>query len=219
LLFEQGKYDQAAVQFQEAIRHYPNSLNVLAMREKLGNCYRKLADQELNNYGKQDPPQSAVKKSFYWATYRERLEQARDVFQKLVEELDARAQSGQLTGSEEKLLLKSQFLSTDYLCELGNAFPEALRRYELLAKRYQGRVWGLYACQGLWKCYNAITEAVMKRQAREVTAAALDAARSYLSSLSESDPFFYGPGNEKADWVRWVNFAHGELTEPPSSKR
>lgn len=130
--FKQGDYAKAAVRVKEVIRHYPNCPQQLLLRDQLGDCYRKLADQHLRD-AKAD--HASPKQAYYLSMQRDRLAEALEVYQKLEFDLDVRAHAGPLTTSEEALQRKALFVAADCLFDLGNSYGEVLRRYEELARR------------------------------------------------------------------------------------
>src|SRR5262249_8062499 len=149
LLFQEHKYDAAAFRLKEAVQQFPHNPNALASRDQLGECYREMADQA--RVTGTDVP--GEKQLIYRSLRQENLEKAYDVYQKLADDLEARAAAKALTPAEAELGRKAMLLAVDCLFDMPNNFPEAVRRYSQLAQRFRGRVEGLLACQRLLKCY------------------------------------------------------------------
>ncbi len=207
--FKQGDYAKAAVRVKEVIRHYPNCPQQLLLRDQLGDCYRKLADQHLRD-AKAD--HASPKQAYYLSMQRDRLAEALEVYQKLEFDLDVRAHAGPLTTSEEALQRKALFVAADCLFDLGNSYGEVLRRYEELARRYQNHIEGLLACQRLWSCYNVIPEEVLKQRAREVLRTAVTAAIAYLPTIPEREFDPFRPEGDKPNWLTFLNHVLERLT-------
>src|SRR5207245_2050607 len=100
--------------------------------------------------GAQDLP--GEKMRVYLGAMRDHFEQARELYQKLADDLERLSAARKLEAEEDVLLRKALLEVADCHFELPGGFPEALRRYQGLAQRLRGRIEGLMACQRLMNC-------------------------------------------------------------------
>jgi TolA-binding protein len=202
LAYGQRKYDKAKYWLEKALLQFPGSGNELAVRDRLGDCYRKIAEQLRQQGEEQATGQGRLHYQQAHASY---LEAARDTYQRVADELERRGQGQKLPEAEEALLRKALFVNADCLFELPGQLPEALRRYKQLADRYRGRVEGLMACKRLWHCCGVTGGDVdLARQALEATKAAITAARADLPGISD-EAFKAAPDRStRTDWQQWL---------------
>jgi tetratricopeptide (TPR) repeat protein len=159
LLFEQGHVDKAWVHLKQAAREYPDNREALASRDRLGQCYRQLAEREgqklkeLADPVNRNRPDRETAQAHYERQRQKWLGEAEDTYQKLKDDLNARAAGRALTEPENKLLRRAAFAVADIDLE-ANHFSEALRLYLDLAEAHVHQMESLLACQGIRCCWN-----------------------------------------------------------------
>ena len=90
LLFFQQKYDQAALYFKKACEQYPLNDAVTEARDRLGDCYYRLAKQEAE---KMEAAQDEGARSHYKNSRMKWLKDGADVLETLADELGTKAAS------------------------------------------------------------------------------------------------------------------------------
>jgi hypothetical protein len=204
LLLQMQILDQAAWYLKEATRQYPGNPSVLAARDQLGNCYRKLAEQaerKLEEMERATPGGNLTeerrnaleeKRRHYRQTRRQWLEQALQSYQELKDELEETARQRPLNPTETGYMRKALFLLADLRFDL-NQFPEALERYQQLQARYRGQVEGLVACYKIWGCVGTMVQTPeARRLAVEAAKKAVNEALADLERLPADHPGFSG---------------------------
>jgi tetratricopeptide (TPR) repeat protein len=210
LYYQQHQWEKAAYRLSDAVRQFPHNRGVLTARDRLGDCYRKLAEVARKEGPGQatDNPQPSIYRSVRW----ENLEKARALYDDLADDLEKHSAVAKLSPAEDLLWRKAQFAAADCLFELPNSFSEAVRRYARLAERYPGRMEMLWACQRLLHCFSLLSSDL--GQAREVVEEARKAARAALQNVTDPqrmpDEAFQVHGNEKyvegqAQPVGWIS--------------
>jgi hypothetical protein len=190
-------WEKAVFRLTEAVRQYPHNPGVLAARDLLGDCHRKLAAQASQGSANQAPdnPSPVV----YTTMRAENLEKAWRVYDDLADDLEKRSQVAALSPAEDLLWRKAQFAAADCLLELPNNLSEAVRRFAKIAERYRGRMEMLWACQRLGYSWRVM--GVNLVQAREVVEAIRAAVRAALEDVNDPrrmpDEAFRVRGNEQ----------------------
>src|SRR5205814_210720 len=161
-------------------RDYQHNPGVLAARDLLGDCYRKLALQARPEGAGQSPDSpSPLTCTMVRA---ENLDKAWRVYDDLADDLEKRSQVAALSPAEDLLLRKAQFAAADCLFEMPSNFGEAVRRFGKLAERYRGRMEMLWACQRLlFACNRVGTDLGLLRETAEAARPALRAALEDVS--------------------------------------
>jgi tetratricopeptide (TPR) repeat protein len=218
LYYQQRKWEKAVFRLREAVRDYQHNPGVLAARDLLGDCYRKLAEQARPESASQSPENPSP--LIYKTVRQENLEKAWKIYDDLTDDLEKRSQVAALSPAEDLLWRKAQFAAADCLFELPNNFAEAVRRFSQIAERYRGRMEALWACQRLLHSCSLVSSDL--GQAREVIVAAKTAVRAALQDVSDPqrmpDEAFRVPENEvsREQWRDWLTRAARMLEEIPT---
>lgn len=217
LLYQRQVFDQAYLFLREAARQYPNNANAALVRDQLGDCYRKLADQA-------DKKLKAAKNPEGQAHYRSNrqvwLEQAALTYQELADDLESRTETQPLSTVEQALLRKAIFAAADLRFDL-NDFPEALRRYQVLLGKYRKQIEGLVACQRIWRLCGVMVETPEQaRKAREATLTAVNQIKEDLATMPAEHEAFQGPPGvwRKDDWMNWIRWVDLQLNPSVTSQ-
>ncbi len=219
LYFIQEKFDQAALYFKKACEQYPLNDAVLTAREKLGDCYRHLANQETV---KMQAAKDDGARAHYQNSRANWLKQSADVLETLADELATKARGHALAPFELGMLRNALFGTADMRFEM-NDFSEALRRYEDLQDKYPRQVEGLIACQRIFKCSeNMIEPPQLANKARKATETAVKKALADLEKMPEDSLYFRGGPNvwTKRQWLDYLHWIDGQLQPlplPPAS--
>jgi tetratricopeptide (TPR) repeat protein len=207
LLFLQQKFDQAALYFKKACVQYPLNEAVIDARDRLGDCYYRLAKQEAE---KMEAAQDEGARSHYKNSRMKWLKEGADVLETLADELGTKARERSLTPNELGLLRKALFATADMRFEM-NDFAEALRRYEDLQDKYRTQVEGLIACQRIFRCNENITEPPqLANKARGATERSLKKAIEDLDKMPEDSLYFRATTENPGVWPKsyWLDFVH-----------
>ena len=209
LLFQEKKFDKACIYLKEATRQHPGNAAVLATRDQLADCYRKLADQSLINM--KDALNDEVKK-LYERKRHEWLQETVATHQSLADDLEG--QTTPLSLEHRKLLRKALFSVAECYFEMKNEIPEALRRYQILQNRYRKQGEGLIACQRIWLCHGKVIEPPEKvRQIEQAVRGALKIAQADLLEMPEGSPCFHGSPDvwTRQQWIDWMGWVIDQL--------
>jgi tetratricopeptide (TPR) repeat protein len=161
LLFQARSYDKAWVRLKQAVTSFPNNPEALASRDRLGECYRKLAEQELQRVREVTEPGNpgagnrTAAQAHYESQRQDWLEKAADTYQKIRDELKFRSAVNPLAPLEDTLLRKAALALPDIEYDRNN-FPEALHLYMELARAYPTQRESLDACEGMGKCLTVL---------------------------------------------------------------
>jgi len=157
LYFQERKFDKAAMECKELMKQYPAHPSLLSVREQLAECYLNLAVQAQDNAKGLDVPLTL--KQHHQQEWLQNLEAARDTYQELADDLDAKADSPgtkaggkALSPAEDTLLRRALFKAADCYFELPNWFEEAFKRYTKLFERYRAEPEALWACYRICLC-------------------------------------------------------------------
>jgi hypothetical protein len=214
LLFIQEKFDQAALFFKKACEQYPLNDAVLTARERLGDCYRHLANQETV---KMQAAKDDGARAHYQNSRANWLKQGADVLETLADELATKGRGHALAPFELGMLRNALFGSADMRFDM-NDFSEALRRYEDLQDKYRRQVEGLIACQRIFKCSeNMIEPPQLANKARKATETAVKKALEDLEKMPEDSLYFRGGPNvwSKRQWLDYLHWIDGQLQPLP----
>ena len=157
IMYLQASYTRAKNTWERAMVLYPTSRFAFLALYQLGDCYRRLADIDLEaiklNRGAfidQNRQASAIRIHHY------NLETAAVKFQKLTEDIQAkRAGGAALTELEADLLRRALFDLADCLGELSK-YEDSRQIYGRLAADYQERIDGVEALKRLYYSYTVI---------------------------------------------------------------
>jgi tetratricopeptide (TPR) repeat protein len=223
LLLMTQAYDEAVWVLKEAARQYPNNPSALAARDRLADCYRKLAEQtqqKIQQLGalKREglSPERAAEleqlKAHQQNARRQWLEQAIGVYQTLADELLRKAAQKTLTNDEAITVREALFGLAELHFDRGD-FAEALRRYQRLQRDYAKQVESLHACMGVWRCVAVMVESpAQARAARAAAQQAITTARAELDTIPADHPGFRGAGAwTKENWLTWLDWVNVQL--------
>lgn len=198
LLMQRGNYRMAAFRLQDVLDHYPAHAGNLETRQRLADCYRRLAALEDQN----------LRAGLYLTQeaqlhYREQrrlyLQKALVHYQKLSDDLGTEAASRRLTRAEEEVLRHAGFALTECYFEQG-LYPEAIRHYERLANRYYRQGESLKALQQIARCYWVLRDLDKARATvQRVRAALRDMPEKALSGQPDMP--------SRQDWEKWLEWA------------
>jgi tetratricopeptide (TPR) repeat protein len=197
--YQRGNLREAAERFEQAITSYPKSTTVVESRQKLADCYRRMAEREFNKIrGNRVTPPDV--RSHALEKYREFLGQAADEFQKLAKDLATKQATSGSSSYDEAMFRFATFSEAECRSDRGE-YQEAVQIYKLLAVRYHNRVEGLYALSGLYKTYERMDSKDDARKVRE----------QLRSALPETD--FSNPPPDSWPREEWENWLGKDLTE------
>lgn len=209
-------WDKAALYLKEASRQYPTNPAALATRDRLADCYRKLAEIEASRLKAASTPDLQ-------AHYRRKrngwLEQAAEVCQRLLDDLERKG-TATLDAAEQALYRRALFGAADARFDMSE-FAEALRRYESIQPRFRKKIEGLVACQRIWRCVGVMVGSPAEsRTVREAARKAVVQARADLAEMpADSEAFKGGPGVwSREDWNGWLNWVADQL-EPATARK
>jgi predicted negative regulator of RcsB-dependent stress response len=221
LYHQQKKFDKAAIECKELIKQYPAQPNLLAVRAELASCYTNLAEQAQANAKVPDGPSL---KQYYQQEWLKNLEAARDTYQELVIDLEAKAdelkvKSGKtLSPAEESTLRRALFGVADSYFNLPTGFEEAFRSYRKLFERYRSEPEGLWACYREFTCWQRAIE--MQRSDSKVFQEAAESDVEYCLLHFEDynrSGAFRRDTDEKTRWKACLENWQGQLSR--ASKR
>jgi hypothetical protein len=199
LLFQQCKYEQAAIKFREMLLVYPAHPQALSARENWGECYRELASLALKN--SVSPEVGEGNRAHYRQRWRENLVEAVKVYQELADELAVRAKAKPLAPAEQKLNRKALFVVADCYYELPDGLNDAFVLYQKLWERYTKEADGLWACAKLCSCFYAALQSGNSNLdlMGEVAADAVEKCLLYFDEFVRAEVF--RNDEEKASWL------------------
>src|SRR5262249_23486072 len=143
LLIERHNDRMAAIRLQELLNRYPATPRQHTIRLQLADCYRRLAAQD-------DVPNKAAIPSAEDSTLQLRQQRRRWLqsavahYQKIVEDLSARAATGPLPQAEEAILLQALTAAAECHFEQ-RQYAEAISYFEELSSRCRHAPEGLKA--------------------------------------------------------------------------
>jgi predicted negative regulator of RcsB-dependent stress response len=223
LFFEEGKFDQAAIECKELIKQYPAYEGTLYVREQLAKCYRRIAGQAQENVNAPEIPPAL--KQHYQREWLESLEAARDIYQQLADDLDAKAdipgaKPGAVTlpPAEESLRRRAHFAVADCYFDLPNWFEESFKRYVRLFERYRSDPEALWACYRINRCrqlaVNSKFAPDLVLSVQEAAAASVEQCLRHLEGYERAGAF--RNQEEKASWQQFLEGWRAEIRRAPS---
>lgn len=209
LLLQREKHEQAAIQFRELLLQYPAHPKALAARDYYGDCYRKLAALALAN--SDGPEVSAQKKQYYTVESRKDLQQAQEIYQQLVSELDMRAKSQPLSPAEDKLRRKALFAVADCFFALPSGLEQGFYIYQQIWQRYAKEADGLWAASKLHSCFFVAfqTRSGSMDLMREAADDAIETCLRNFNDYVQAGVF--KTEEEKTSWQSWLQVRSNEL--------
>lgn len=211
-LYLHKDYDKAQHRLKEAWLAFPNNPEALTARDRLGECYRKLAERARDNA---KVTKSEDTKSHYLTEMRDWLGQSLTTYLVLMQDLEHKVIS---EPEEEKLLRKAAFMAADLHYELGN-YVEALQRYQDLQKRHRKQFAGLVACLRVWRCLGVMVSPDQAPLAQQAARDALTLAHQDLAEMpADHEAFRDRPGGwGKQEWQDWVTRTREQLRPTPTA--
>jgi hypothetical protein len=203
--FKQRQFDKAVPLFKELIEKQPAHPSGAKIREQLGECYRTLAAEAWARAYSSET--MLEKKGQYRADWQKNLELARDTYEKLGQDMDARAEKKALVPAEEKVRRKAQFVVADCDYDLPDRFDAAFKRYASLFDKYREQSDGLWACQRLHRCLAYATSAKLSNveDVSKVAMAAVQQCLQNMKALQLAGAF--RNESEKENWQQWLEKA------------
>ncbi len=208
LLLERGNVRLAVVRLQEFLNRFPGSPRQLAVRYQLAECFRRLAAQEEKvaqaaTVLPHEPQNQLPQQRRRW------LQSAVANYQKIIEDLSARAASGPLPTSDETTLRLALNAAAECHFDQGQ-FAEAISYYEELAVRYRNQPEVLKALKQAVRCYWILAGSSEEAQRPFFKNKALETIQRVRSVLKELPDSAFGdkPGllvrQEEERWVEWA---------------
>jgi tetratricopeptide (TPR) repeat protein len=201
---ELREYTTAEQRYLGALQQYPDSAEAPSARFYLGQCYVNMALQKRSALDVSTL--SDEERKGYRKQYADNFQKAFEQFDKLEEWLTNRQKSAKLSVAEEILLWKVSFATAECTFYL-TKFDEAIRRYSILAVRYQGQIGELGALSQLFQCYS---------WTRQTDKAKAVLARMHTAYDKMPDSVFTGGTIfERKFWLDWLAGADKQQAEPP----
>ncbi len=228
LLMKMKNYGEAQIHLKECLRHFSENPNALLAREQLGECYRKLADNERVKENQQrlqikvgmpDDRRGALEESVRQLRKAriETLTEAVKTYQALADELEKKfAGAKQLTNLEQILLRRAWFGIGE--CYLDNEeFDGAKQVFEKLQRKHRRTLEGFYASLRICNMVDQIRQP--PAQADQIRALAKDSVGLLLEDLkalpTEHDLFRLPGVSSREEWLRWAEDTQRKLQAPP----
>lgn len=201
---ELREYVTAEQRYLGALQQYPDSAEAPKARLYLGRCYwfevvQKSKALSLSTIS--DDERRAYQKQMGDAILK-----AAEQFEKIEETLLTRQKGGPLRPDDEQLLWSASF-SVAECYFYSSRFDEAIRRYGLLALRYQGQVGELAALSQIFQCYSYTKQS--------------DKAQAIIARMREAfdkmpDSAFTGANDrfQRTFWVKWFADASRQNSTP-----
>jgi tetratricopeptide (TPR) repeat protein len=192
--YDRKNLREAAERFQQVVAGYPKSASVVERRQKLADCYRKMAEREFQKVRATGGPPSPFR-DHALGQYREFLGQAADEYQKLAKDLATKGATSGSSAYDEAMFRFATASEAECRSDRGE-YEEALQIYKLLALRYHNRIEGLYALHGLYTTYERMER---KDEAKKV----VERMRQVLPDTDFSNP----PSGSwsRKEWENWVS--------------
>jgi tetratricopeptide (TPR) repeat protein len=203
LYYQQSQYDKAGQKCKELIKEYPAHPYVLGVREKLGECWYMLAKEFLNKANAKDA--SPASRQNFKKESQKAIEEERDVYQELVNDLEGKRGTGKgLSPVEEALVRKANFRVADCYFDLPNYFEEAHHRFSILFDKYRNDPDALHAAEGLCRCvrYAFDTKSSEAPFVLEVASAAIEWCIKHFDDYGNLGAF--SDANNRLAWHEWL---------------
>jgi predicted TPR repeat methyltransferase len=146
--YERGDFGTAEPRLQGALQEYPESRHVTRARYRLALCVYRRAVEE--NKGLNNPKLAAEQRARLQRQFLDNLALAQGHFAAVDAQLAARPEPS-LAADEREMLARSAFAVAE-LNQAAGKYEDALKSFEELARRFDGRPEGLQAVYGLWHC-------------------------------------------------------------------
>jgi len=146
--YERGDFGTAEPRLQGALQEYPESRHVTRGRYRLALCVYRRAVEE--NKGLNNPKLAAEQRARLQRQFLDNLAAAQGHFAAVDAQLANRPEPS-LGADEREMLMRSAFAVAE-LNQAAGKYDDALKSFEELAKRFDGRPEGLQAVYGLWHC-------------------------------------------------------------------
>ena len=210
LYFQQGKFDKAALECKELMNQYPGHASLFSVRDQLGECYRRLAIQaEENSNGSEVP---TLLKQYHQQQRLKNFEAARDTFQRLADDLDAKlAAVKALSAPEEFLRRRALFKVAECYFKLPNSFEQSFNLYNKLFEQFRQDPEALEACRGIYQCWDAALSGHHRELAivQEAAAASVEWCSQHLDEYERANAF--RSPEAKTSWRNALDTWHGLL--------
>jgi tetratricopeptide (TPR) repeat protein len=218
LLFQRQNYDKAKLFLELAARQYPEDPKSWSARDRLGFCYRKLADEVSDKLrGKGAEEKNAA---YLNNTRRGFRDQAAKIYQDLADDLE---RLPALSDEQQVLLTRALFAVADQYKEMPE-LGEAIRRYKNLLEKHRGTRNGILACHRIWLCAGEMyksSNSSTRRQALEDTRDALQKTLTDVEKMGPDHHAFQGPDRlnrvEVLNWLREENQKIGNELNAPAT--
>jgi tetratricopeptide (TPR) repeat protein len=213
LLYKRLQFDKAEVHLANALGEYPNHPDALLVKDRLGDCKRRLA---WNLYERERVGSISSKSSLHKQRL-EKLEEAGRVYDALGDELRNRESS--LSEAERLLLRKARYAVADCLYER-ELFVHALHRYADCAKSYAGTKEGLLAYEKVMGCYRNVGDGE-RGEVADTAAAAIHVTVVRFQDIPDSAFPFPNHTYTKQHWQRLLEDSCStfRLDPPPWRQR
>jgi tetratricopeptide (TPR) repeat protein len=189
LLFLDKLYSEASSYWEQALSRYPTYIDRAWARFCLAECYRHLAEQELQS---QRSSLFLEMREHSRHQHRVYLQRALANYEKLVTDLEAQP-AGALSATEQRVLELARVAKAQCFFNLGD-YRVAIPLFHALANRYPGSVEGLMALQQQWFCYKESAD-------RQGAAATLTSMRLFLEAMDDK-AFEHRPPNQSRQAFR-----------------
>jgi tetratricopeptide (TPR) repeat protein len=214
LLFQQRAYFKAKLALETAVDQYPNNPEIFLARERLADCFRRMADESIERIN--NPEIKGEAQIYHRQQKNQNLEQAAGQYLKLADDLDRRRTANGLTLGDQALLRRVVFAAADCRFDQDNMTNEAYQLFKALAeKRYAGRVESLAAYQNMWRCACRMDQPETARAAARDAWLALEKLPDTELGLLTENVFRGSPGPlSRADWKKWLTWMGDQLPRP-----
>ena len=207
LWYQKKNWERAAIRFRQAIQFYPDSTEARQGGYHLGMSYwfqagtlgRSIAESEEKlkqpRLAEREKAESSRKLEEMYGEYTGFLKRAREPFSSLEVLL---LKQSELTAGELSLLQQTSFKAAACSFGLGE-FDDCIKRYEDLAKRYEGQIDELVARSQIWQCY-----AIYLKNKPQEAAFALAKIREAFPRIPDREFDGTTPERRRAYWEDWL---------------
>jgi tetratricopeptide (TPR) repeat protein len=226
LLMQLKKYPEARIHLTECLRVFAGNANALTAREQLGECYRKLAEQEEAKekeiaaliLGEPDETRRLQMEETQRAFHVKRIEllnKAVKTYEDLKDELRGRPAGVPLSNLEQILLRRAWFGIGE--CRLDHEeFFEAKEAFRELQVAHRKTLEGFYASLRICNLPELIPNKRLAAAVREEAKESLRLLSEDLKALNAEHEIFHTPGvSSRADWLRWTEAMQQKLNAAP----
>ncbi len=192
LEYVQGHYEQAAQRLSEAVERYPDVPQATEARFLAAQCSFRHAVAARRALGPQPGVQTAEQQQV-----RQWLVEAADAYARLLDDLEQRQQTHELTALQQAVLRNCYFARGAAQFELGD-YQSAIRAYRAATIRYQRQPEVLEAYVQMARAYRRLGQA---REART----ALEQAKVVLARLDAQADFGKTTNYTRDEWSRLLD--------------